>query len=353
MFKNNKLRLLMTLVWFQRLGLDDDMDVSWIIPSSVTSTQLSEALESIKRYEATPPVFEGGQTAEDFIRRKPTARPRVAHDDDDSDEGAASEGDGDFQFPAGGPTIRKSDALEELTASRRRKRKDGEALTDAEREARRKARQENNAKMQRKIKSALYVHDSDDEDNEERDRDFFAREEERRRNQGQRLLEALSNDPTLDEMDPEPSNSHVRKGQGKKKRGSKAQAVPATKQKRRKTSHSTSDEIDEDMPDPASDVSSPETPLSGDEENEPSDTPISSPHQHQSSGGVSSQRRSISPLPIGELEEDPQIRRFLANKASNARQEMDGDGDGDDQPVALPIRRARTRGGFVIDSDSE
>lgn len=347
MFKNNKLRLLMTLVGFQRLGLDEDVNASWIIPSSVESSRLSEALESIKRYEAEALVLEDGRTAEDYIRRKTTARPRGDQEGASADDDN-SEGDDDFQFPSGGPTTRKSDALEELKAARRRKRRDaGEDLSDTEREARRKARQEKNARMQRKVKSDLFVHGSDDEDNEERDKEFFAKEEERRRAQGRKVLEALTQDDLDGEDDVLDPDSNVDMGETNKKRRSTGRAAITQKQKRRKTVRGSLDE-NGIIPSPASDSSSPQTHLTEEEQDEPSDTPLSSPHPHLVSNSGVSQRRSASPFDplVGEAKSRVRGSHKPTNNPSS-----EDDGDGDDQPMA--IRKPRMRAGFVIDSDSE
>ena len=61
MFKDNKLRLLMNLVGFERLGEHHDPDAAWIIPSSLTSIQLQEAIDLIRKFEFDPPTYEDGK----------------------------------------------------------------------------------------------------------------------------------------------------------------------------------------------------------------------------------------------------------------------------------------------------
>ena len=326
----------MTLVGFQRLGIDDDADASWTIPSSIQSSKLLEALESIKRYETNPPEFEDGRTAEDLIRRKSTSRPRREADgvDDDDDEGT-SDDDQDFLFPAGGPTAPQFDARTEPKQSGRRKRKDaGEELSDSERETRRKARQEANAKLQRRIKSDLYVHDSDEEDNEDRDREFFAKEEERRRAQGQLAVEAL--EAIVGEAD---NDEALVKGNRKRKSGGKAEKQES-KRKRRKNFLESSDEA-EDLVSLANDTSSPE-PHTRDVDDE-TDTPITSPHQHSSFDIGATRKRAASLASLsGSGGRSPPGEKLPANDQATEE-------DGYDQPIARP---ARTRG-LVIDSDSE
>ncbi|KAK4694485.1 replication fork protection complex subunit TIMELESS/Tof1/Swi1, partial [Lecanoromycetidae sp. Uapishka_2] len=203
-FKDAKLRLLMTLSGFERLGIDDEPDASWIIPSSLTSAQLRHTHDIIEQHRMNP-IFEYGEddpmTAEDLLRRKPTDKPKRAEYDDDS------EGDGilsdtnmeeEFLFPAGGPTIKPNphkSALDELKKKRRKRHvvsSDGEGgLDDETREARRKAKELADSEKRMKIKSREFVHDSDDDSDEDRDREFFAREEARRKGQGERVMEAL------------------------------------------------------------------------------------------------------------------------------------------------------------------
>ncbi|KAI9858514.1 MAG: Topoisomerase 1-associated factor 1, partial [Pleopsidium flavum] len=194
-FKDNKLRLLMTLVGFERLGIDDEPSTSWIIPSSLSSKELAESAEVVERHKVSPELEYGDEdnpvAPQDLLRRKALVRPRAAYDDDSGDDDAASNGEEDFLFPAGGPTVRKSDALEDLKRRRRKvKENDAETSLDEEtREARRRAREDANLEKRRKIKSDLFVHDSDEDDDEERDLDFFAQEEERRKGQSMRVLE--------------------------------------------------------------------------------------------------------------------------------------------------------------------
>ena len=193
MYKDNKLRLLMQLVGFQRLGLDDDPEASWIIPSSISASELTESIDLIRKFEFDPPIYENGKTAEDFLRSKAAARRRRASFDDDSEGEGGSQGEEDFEFPAGGPTTRKSDALEELKNRRRRRRRSGtQELDDEEKDRRAEARRKADLEKRRKIKSDMFVHDSDDETDDERDKVFFAKEEEIREAAGRSILKALT-----------------------------------------------------------------------------------------------------------------------------------------------------------------
>ncbi|MCJ1392097.1 Topoisomerase 1-associated factor 1 [Xylographa bjoerkii] len=198
MFKDNQLRLLMTLAGFERIGVDDDADCTWIMPSDLTSTQLQETCDVIDRSRSDPITQYGSEDpipVEEMLRRKTIIRRRAEFDDDSEGDGLASDGEEEFLFPAGGPTNRKSDALAELKKKRRKRRVDNTSdveIDDEAQSAKRKARALAELEKRRKLKSDVLVHDSDDEDDEERDRDFFAREAERRKGQSLKVLEALN-----------------------------------------------------------------------------------------------------------------------------------------------------------------
>ena len=206
MFKNAKLRLLLTLAGFERLGIDDEPGATWIIPSELTARDLHETHECIDRHRRDPVMQYGDEdpvSAEDLLRRRPNTRTRKAEFDDDSeDNGIVPDGEEEeFLFPAGGPVDekrRKKDALAELRKKRRKRRHvpvsdddddQDEGLDDATRERRRKARLEADLEKRRKIKSTEFVGDS--EDDSDADREFFRKEEERRRGQAVRVREAL------------------------------------------------------------------------------------------------------------------------------------------------------------------
>ena len=199
MFKDNKLRLLMTLAGFERLGLEDELGASWIIPSALIADDLDHLVAVIQGHRENPVLQYGDEDptpAEEMLRRKPNVRQRAAYDDDD---GLASSGD-DFEIPTlVGPTNKK-DALAELKKKRRRLRPtasdddeddDAGGISDATREARRKARLAREREAYLKVKSADFVHASDEETDEEADREFFQREEERRKGQAGKILENM------------------------------------------------------------------------------------------------------------------------------------------------------------------
>jgi replication fork protection complex subunit Tof1/Swi1 len=385
MFKNNKLRLLMKLVGFQPETDDGPDNASWVIPPSVSSSKLTEALESIQRYEAEPPSFENGQTAEDFIRRKSAARPQRAERSSDNEDSSAddSDADGDTLFPANGPTPRRRDWADEDRVKRRRQRRQTGPLTDAEREARREAREEANRRQQSKIKSNLYVHASDDESNEERDRIFFAKEEERRKVQARKAAAVMRpelskmaaaggfSDDSEDSDDGEgfvrapPSGARARRKRpsGDGSGGEEGAEAGAAPQKRRKkvvrqvnggpvTNDSHMESDSDGAPTPQEDD------ILGDDEEladapqlsrapQPGDTrpipPATAVSMLESSFSLSS---PLPPTSSGAAEITGDEDDVLGLNQANQEE-----ANGEDVPVRP--RRARTRGGFIIDSDSE
>jgi len=341
MFKNGHLRLLMVLVGFQRIGDVDDPEGSWIIPSPLSADQLKQPIDLIKKFEFSPPVFDDGQEATDFIRRKSTgrlAKKRAAFDDEDDEIG--NEDEEEFMFPAGGPTaMKKSDALAALKKSRRRRRKDGSedaedgGLSDEQLAIRAKARRLRELEKNRKIKSELLAQESDDE---EADRIFFAKEAERYKSKIAIMKELL----------------HVEKGKGNdgqvknRKRHSSAisgdssdenDVLLTTNKKRRSKVLSVGS--DEDTAHNSS-PSAGDNVLVGSDDQE-TDTPMSSPHVRSQTKKqkVMGNERATSP-------ED-----LVPEEGTNQVIADDDEDDEDDVPLSRP--RQRVRAGFIVDSSDE
>ncbi|MCJ1310751.1 Topoisomerase 1-associated factor 1 [Agyrium rufum] len=213
MFKEAHLRLLMNLVGFERLGDEDVLGATWIVPSALSSSILEELLGELDKHLTQPGthVDIDGQpiAALDMIRRKPKnaresmmeSRSRRVEFDDESN-GFLDDGEEEFLFPAGGPTARKLDAnvaLQTLKRKRKHKRRpetddeldDDTGVDDATREARRRARLENERAKRLKIKSEEIIRDSDDETDEERDRLFYSKEAAIAKKNAAKIKEAL------------------------------------------------------------------------------------------------------------------------------------------------------------------
>ncbi|RAL67444.1 hypothetical protein DID88_008199 [Monilinia fructigena] len=329
-FKNGYLRLLMKLVGLTSIGASDDPDTSWIVPSAKSADQIKKALDLIKKFEFAPPTFDNGKGALDQIRRVSAGinRKRAAFDDE-SDDGI--DDDEELLFEPGGPTaMKKSDALKALKKSRRRRRNEGSeepesgGLTDEQLEARAAARRARELEKNRKIKSELYVHDSDEED-EEKDRIFFEAEErlrqqnkinimkellgvgQQRENSKKRMAGAL-------DVEEDADNDGDIVMTGSKKRASSAISLD-------------SDVEVEGIGDDAD---------TEEEENENTDTSISSPH------------RSAQPKRRKVLSDDDG-NEHLATKGA---MEIDDEDEENIIPVANP-RRPRVRAGFIMDSSDD
>ncbi|KAL8982091.1 MAG: hypothetical protein Q9205_003301 [Flavoplaca limonia] len=345
MFKDAKLRLLMTLAGFERLGIDDQSDATWIIPSAITARQLREAHDIVEKHR-NDPIMKYGEddpiTADEMLRRKPTERiRRAAYDDDASGDDGIDGNDGDLLFPARGPTETgprtAAAALEKLKQKRRRRKNkstsdvEGGAadIDDETLEHRRKVREAKDLKKREMFKSAEFVYDSDDDP--EADRLFFEREEMRRKGHAKKVLEVL--------------REGMVEGKGKRKSGDGLVRVKE-KSKRRKVSSESEGEMDEDT----KMVDGPQSPkiheLSDGTESGGEDTPLTTPLEElppeeilgsipvhvRGSDGESGMRK--------EVLFDPQY-----DKAPRSEVE-------DETTFAVPSRR-RNRPTVVLESDSE
>lgn len=340
MFKDNKLRLLMTLVGFMRLGANDDPDASWIIPSSLTAAALQEAIDLIRKFEFEPPIYEDGKAPEDLLRSKAAAarRPtRRAEFDDDSD-GIDPDSEGDHgEYAVDHPTARKPDGERKRLKQRRRARTPVE-LDDEERDARAEARRKKEIEKLAKQKSTMFVHDSDDEEwDADKDAAFFAREQALREDTMVQFKKSLVLG-TVEPMVPINLLSKKRKADEATKKSKRRKSPP-----KRKAGPFDDSDDDEDMGDAGS-VSSraPSDEIESDQsgaesENEATDTPLSSQH-------------------AGSKDETPHI---LAAATTSKAQDVvmidgeDDEEDDDDAPVVRKPAARNMRAGFVIDSDSE
>jgi replication fork protection complex subunit Tof1/Swi1 len=350
MFKNGHLRLLMRLVGFQRIGTDEEeIGSPWMIPSGLSADQLKQSLDLIKQTEFNPPVFDDGQEAEDFIRRKSagTAARRRATYDDDSDNGLDS-GEEEFLFPAGGPTAMKKSAALEALKKRRRRRKSGSdeedgGLTEEQRKARAEARRTRELEKLRKIKSELYVHDSDEESDEERDNLFFEQEEKLRQRTKLAALQHLTGlGKPGDNAAPKSSAASNGRKRGAREMSSESETDEDDAPRARHHSSSTKDDEE-----------------SG---NEATDTPLSSsPHIRSSQTKrlkISRDIRRSESVDISDDDDDRQgHRQSLDTQRDKTMRDVppaedDGDEE-DDAPVVRTAARRRVTAGFVIDSSDE
>ena len=366
-FKDAKLRLLMTLCGIERLGIDDEPGATWIIPSAVESGRLRHIKDVIEQH-CKNPIFEYGEddpiTAGEMLRRQPTEKAQRAEYDDDSEgDGIVSDNDvkDEFLFPPGGPTTQPNPHRTAIEALKKKRRKrhtvtsdiedvlDGETLA-----ARRRAREKADLEKQRKIKSTEFVKDSDDESDDERDREFFAREQARRKGQGVKVKEALRAGRVKKTLEGEPikpavasqkrSNDHGGTEPRKRRRKESSSEDEIENGDRwRKTRIENNDLTDDDMndmdrsnnkaspaPRSALSVSSSEGSRSDDE-----DTPLSSP-----------------PLAGLTVRKDTDLSEIDSPAESPVASPDPGTDAEDDEPIASNAKR-RGRVAVFDDSDDE
>ena len=397
MFKNPHLRLLMKLVGFERLApsLDETPDSIWVVPSHITADELEESLEFISRAEFEPPAFENNQSAEDQLRRKPATRKKAEFDDDNDNDGFGGD---DVLFPAGGPTARKVVAEPRRKTVRRRRQKalasdddeDGLPEGPTEEELDEKARQRRQKELEkaRRVKSDMYVHASDDETDDEKDRAFFEREEAtRKRIQDLAALVSTQPRPSVlasDKPQPRPAK-HKSKAKRKSTvlsdgsgdddddestRGSSSQesAAPTSRRrrKRRKPSEEPAGSSDSDGDGDAENED--DIDVEDEDEDEDEDAaPILATKKRRHVGFVDSSDEEETSAPEGDakgdamdLDDAPPSTSVLSeiqlNGSSNAPNKAAAavDDDDDDDDDDLPVqKRPRAKAGFVMDSDDE
>ncbi|RDA83507.1 hypothetical protein CP532_2679 [Ophiocordyceps camponoti-leonardi (nom. inval.)] len=306
MFKNSYLRLLMTVSGLQRLGpaSEETMDSCWIIAEDVSAEDIKDTLHYISQAEFNPPTFDDDASAEKQLRRKTIPRKKAAYDDDDDHED-----DDDILFPVGGPTVRKAidddDASKGKKPRRRKKRRESspETIDEALEEARRK-RKDREREKARRIKSALYVREGDDDFDSDEDEAFFARERAIA-DRARRAAAASASVPLVE---------------GGRKRKSGALLV-------------------------------------GSDDEEGEEGGVSQGRMSQESDLPRKKRKSnVSPLDEDEDEDDHSPASARPNPTPNGvgddKVASQGEDDDDDEPVTK-ARQSRVRGGFVLSSDEE
>ncbi|KAJ6104246.1 Timeless protein [Penicillium sp. IBT 18751x] len=304
MFSNAKLRLLMGLVGFERVGMEDVPGATWFVPAPLSAKDLRETMSIVNR-SLLNPMPEGGEDDPRQLLQK--------------------------REPGSG---RQSLAQTTLDLKKKRKTKkkskgdaDTEPLDDETLEARREARLSNALARQAKIKSDLFIHASDEESDAEADAEFFRLEEERRQKQAENVKKALLTG-TLENVQS--------KKKGKRKSGAGTSTAKSKRQRRGSGSGSGSGSAS----DAASDAD-------GDTLMAELDAPTPGSLQE-----VSTSREAQEDTPITSAADEMDFDDDLVfSRDRQAKAAAEADADEEDTPVA-PSRR-RMRGGFVIESDSE
>jgi replication fork protection complex subunit Tof1/Swi1 len=307
MFKNARLRLLMRLVGFEMMGVEDVLGATWIVPSALSATHLEEMKKLFMDLEQTPwtPDSEDS-TAVDLLKRVRN----VGVEDDELRRDAFiddSEGDDqleDFLYPDNIRQPSAKDAIAKLKKSRKRKHA-ADPLDDDVLDAKRKTKEEAALERRLKIKSDLYIRDSDDEMDEDERQEFFRREEEGRLRQEERIMKAMS--------------LGVQEKEKPAKRKKVDSDVEMEDFAELETASSQPQPIDSD------DFGTEETPMS-------------------SQGSAASSNR------LKEMRQPPASSSSL--KGGFVEDEEDAEDAEDDEPVVSTVRR-RVRAGFIVDSDDD
>ncbi|KAL4793804.1 timeless protein-domain-containing protein [Aspergillus venezuelensis] len=345
MFSNAKLRLLMTLLKFERLGHENVEGISWVVPSELKSTELRDSKSVVDRALVVGKT--DGRDPRDLLRKKYGHEPRGAAEQTTFYVNFGSDSEGEDVVPDGPlfpPNPRnKANVLDELKKKRKKRKDKGEKepLDEDTLEDRRQARQENTRARLAKIKSDLFVHASDEESDEEADQEFFRLEEERGRMQSERIKKALLLGRTEEAT-----------GKSKKKRGKRANEAAAvddeeTSGKRRRRSAQPDDDGDilmnaTGIPSRASSEDS-----SSDQINDlDKESPAAAEEEPYFDDDLAFSRDREK-----ETESHPDNEGEATSSPNQGGQAPDEDDD-EDAPMAAPNRR-RMRAGFVVESDSE
>ncbi len=213
LFKDGKARLLLKLMGLSRIGDDDDVDASWIVPADLDVDTLGNNLELIKQYTHNPASFDD-KAAADLLRRKPKqkqsyhsdgdaspsesegedmSRPRNSTKSKTSPVASESESDADHEYDSKHRKLsKKKDRKKEKAIKKRIPR----LLDDEEIEERKRKKAAMEEERQNQFKSSKYIVDSDND--EEADRVFFAKEEELRKRMRERASDISIPNPEND-----------------------------------------------------------------------------------------------------------------------------------------------------------
>ncbi|KAF7589112.1 Topoisomerase 1-associated factor 1 [Aspergillus hancockii] len=339
MYFNAKLRLLMTLVGFERLGMEDVPGASWVVPSSQNSKNLRDTKSTIERCLDNPYKGDLERDPSQMLRRKykPESKGHDQQTTLDVDFGSNSEGEDIPDRSLFPPNPRsKANALSVLKKRHKKRAGDDESepVDEAILEERRKARLENTRARLAKIKSDLYVHASDDESDVEADKEFFDLEEIRRKEQAARVRRALLTG-VVEEIGSKTIKRHERK-----RHSNTGSSGTQNKRQRRRLPTDGVDK-DDDIVMGGISARSPSHDAGDDQ-----DTPLTSAEDDELNFDDDLAFRREREKEVGSPGHGEDM--VLSNSPANAESRDDEE----NAPIATSARR-RVRAGFVIDSDSE
>lgn len=356
LFKDKHLRLLLNTLGVERLGLAEDVEAAWAVPPEVDLETLKANVEAIKKTEHDGFSLEEDQSAADLVRNK-SATHRTAvntYDASDDEDGDRDGGLDESLFP---PNLREKRIADgERPAKKRRltKRHADSELTEAEVEERAAERRKKEKERNSKIKSALYVGDSDDEGDDE---EFFQLEAERHAKMQGVIKSALIKKKAEDADAEGKKKGGKGKGKGKKRKQVESETdaddagergAPEVSRKRRKSTPLS----DEDEQDEGSEMDLDTHPLSR------RTSSAESTAQEDSdaiAGGEEEEILSTSPprskagKPLNEVSSNVAAARPQVIPRGDDMQDED-----DDAPVVKSTARRKARAPFIFDdSDDE
>lgn len=313
------------------VGLEHDeiSSTDWIIPPTLTSDQLQESLDLIKKYTDDPISFEDGKLSEDLIKRKQKARKAFDSDDDENDNQE------EYLFEPGGPTAMESlEQKPKKPSKKRRIREDAEneELPDELAIERRKKRLDREREKRLAIKSDLYVHDSDDESDPEKEMEFLLREKMQRESG---FIGEITGAPLLvvgTDFKQFPATK-------KRKKLEKEERIEKGKKKRKAVQESDEELVADDDDD--------------DEDDEAIISREASPLILNAVDLASDDDESDGPYTIGPVKTSNEVKGAGPSEAPDNDVVMnDAEEDDEEDDAILRPGRGR-RGPVVIDSDSE
>lgn len=330
----------MTLVSFERLGMEDVFGASWVVPSALTSKNIQHS-KTIINQSIEKPIPEDQDPRELLQRKHPGNTGGNSESMADFIQfGDESEGEDEvLDGPLFPPNPRsKSNALSELKNKRKKKQnQDGEEepLDEETLEERRRVRLENAQARQRKIKSNLFIQASDEDSDD--DEEFFRLEEQRGKEQAERIKQAL--------LTGNPSGKPGKKKGGRKRKSDEPRAQSKRQRGQPKgVDDGNSDKDDDDdilMMGVGDGSPSSRKGVSEDEDTRP--MPVEDDLDFDDDLAFSRDReKELSPADHEDT---------TGSKTADAVAGDDAEEDEDAPPTASGRRRIRA--GFVIESDSE
>ena len=212
LFKNPRFRLLLRLSGLQRRGEADDSHASWYFPSDLSSSDLQTTADIIATNRKDPRHTWGEDnalSAEDMLQRRYALREtnNIFSSDDEDNMNDADDIDALVEQARLLPTNKipptRTKKLLKRKKSKKRPRSDDDDDDDEDNDSRPNPADEEAARSRRiarlladiskrqKIKSAEFIHDSDEEGDTARDQQFFDREEAYRTGQAKKVMELL------------------------------------------------------------------------------------------------------------------------------------------------------------------